>query len=265
MTLPILLLVARAFACPSLGAALDTAVAHSLAADFTAAERDLADAEAALACAEATPAEIAHYLVIRGGVAEFVSPGSGARLFASARAIDPAAWDPRLGPAIEQAWASAKLEGEGSLALDTNQDGGRVDGGVVAAWPAKVPEGWHVVQVVSLDGRAVLFGKAVNLPAGEAALVQTGLAEGLAATPQPLADSGRKRVLSPAWVIASGVVAAAGGGLAIGARLQADRIDAYEEVETLDTAWTREQQLAYGAYAAWGTAGALFGLSFVFR
>ncbi len=264
MTLPFLLLVARAFACPSLDASLDQALAHALSADFASADHDLGEAEAAMACSEAAPAQVAHYLVVRGGVAEFGTPGGGVRFFASAKAIDPDTWDARLGPALEQVWKTAALDGAGSLSMDTNQDAGRVDGRTVDGWPAQVPEGWHVVQVVSLDGRAVLFGKAVNLPAGEAALVQTGLPEGMAAAPQPL-EARRGRVLSPAWAIASGVVAAAGVGLAVGARLQADRVDEYGSVEIVDAAWTREQELAYGAYAAWGTAGALFGLSFVFR
>ena len=89
MTLPFLLLVARAFACPSLDASLDQALAHALSADFASADHDLGEAEAAMACSEAAPAQVAHYLVVRGGVAEFGTPGGGVRFFASAKAIDP--------------------------------------------------------------------------------------------------------------------------------------------------------------------------------
>jgi hypothetical protein len=75
--------------------------------------------------------------------------------------------------------------------------------------------------------------------------------------------SPKQRLISPAWLAASLVSAAAGGGLAVGARLQADRIPAYETVEQVDKAWLREQELGVGAGVLWGVAGVFGVLSFV--
>lgn len=250
------------WACPDLDESVDSAVGHALSADVGATERDLLGAEEALGCAPVTASQAARYFIVRGGAAEFLEPGSGDRLFASARALDPSVWEERLGPDLKAKWAVASVEGVGSLTLDTNHDGGWIDGVHVDEWPGRRSAGWHVVQVISLDGSVVLYGKSVNLPAGEDALVQTGLAESAASTTQA-PPTVKRRVVSPAWLIASGVVAAAGGGLAAGATLQAHRMPDYGSEASIDSAWNREQQFAYSAYAAWGVAGVLCGLSFV--
>ncbi len=265
MILALAALLGSALACPTLDESVDSAVVHALAADAAAADNDFVTAEEALGCAPVTAAQAARYFVVRGGAAEFVEPGSGARLFASARAVDPKVWEDRLGGELKARWSNAAVEGSGSLTLDTNRDGGWIDGVHVVDWPARTGAGWHVVQVVSIDGSTVLYGRSVNLPAGEDALVQTGLAESAASEVHAVPATPRRPLVSPAWLIASGVAAVVGGGLAAGARVQSDHMSGYGTEETLNAAWQREQGFAYGAYAAWGVAGVMGGLSFVLR
>lgn len=268
MTLPILALVffpRAAWACPDVDSTLNAAVQDILAADASGTAGDFASMDDALGCQHVTRQQVARYLLIRGGAAELGSPGDGELLLASARALDPSVWEPQLGPELKATWARQRADATGSLILDTNADGGWVDGERVASWPAVVFAGWHVVQVVTTDGATVMFGKAVNLPAGGNSLVATGLPESGAMAgirTEPPGEVRKHRVISPAWLVASLVTAAAGGGLAVGARLQSDRFSQYESVEAVDQAWLRERELAYGAYIAFGAAGVLGVLSF---
>ncbi len=263
----LLAILSPALACPELNAALDGAVVHILSADSATTALDFEAAEASLACAQASPAQIARYFLVRGGAAELALAGSGAPWFGAAKAIDGAVWVPELGPDLKRLWEEAGTSGEGSLNFDTNREGGWVDGAPVQDWPARIWAGWHVVQIITTDGKTVMYGRSLHLPDQEVALVQTGLPEMRARAAPETAGGGtiekKRRLISPAWLIASGVVAAAGGGLAAGAKVQSGRMPLYDSVETLDTAWTRQQQFAVGAYACWGAAGVLGGLSFV--
>ena len=252
-----------AYACPDLDGALNAAVVHILAADSAATDRDFATAEESLGCERVSAAQIARYFVVRGGRAELDAPGSGLSLLASARALDPTVWEAQLGPELRATWQGAAVAPDGSLMLDTNADGGWVDGRHVTAWPAVAFGGWHVVQVITLDGKTVMYGRSVNLPAGNGSLVSTGLPESGATVAETAAPSRKRRVISPAWLIGSVALAAAGGGLAIAANEQRQRVPEYDSLDSLDLAWNRERQFAYGAYAAWGAAGVLGGLSFV--
>ncbi len=263
----VLLLVHPALACPDVDGTLNRAVQHLLAADSAAVDHDFASMDDAFGCAVVTPRQVARYFVVRGGAAELATPGSGQLLFASARALDATVWESAFGPDLNAVWANAAAVGTGSLKLDTNADGGWVDGERVPIWPDLAFAGWHVVQVVTTDGRTVLFGRVVNLPTGGTSLVATGLPEtgaspmiGTAGT----APTRRKRLVSPVWLVAAGVVAAAGGGLAAGAVIEGQHVPTLGTVDAVDAGWAKERVYAYGAYAAWGVAGVLGGISFVF-
>lgn len=268
MTLPLLALILLhrvASACPDVDSTLNAAVQDILAADAEGTASDFAAMDDALGCQVVTRQQVARYLLIRGGAAELASPGEGALLLASARILDATVWDPQLGPELKAIWERQQVDATGSLVLDTNADGGWVDGEPVGSWPVVAFAGWHVVQVVTTDGATVMFGKVVNLPAGGNSLVSTGLPES-GALPvdgvQAAVESRKHRLISPAWLIASAVTAAAGGGLAVGARLEASRVPEYETLEAVDDAWLRERRMAYGAYVVWGAAGVLGVLSF---
>lgn len=251
--------IASAAACPDLDAALETAVQDILAADPDGASTSLAAAEQACGCAFQRPDQIARYLLVRGATAEFLTPGSGVRLLASARAIDGSVWDPRFGEDLRAVWASATVDGRGAMTLDVPAYAGRVDGAGVDAWPVQLPAGWHVVQVMAPDAAMPAFGRAVNLPAGESSVVGTGL------PPLEAAVATRRRVASPVGLVAAGALAVVGGGLAVGARVEAARVPEAATLEALDADWNRERGFAIGAYAAWGVASAIGVVSFVLR
>lgn len=247
---------AAAAGCPDLDASIEVAVQDILAADPDGADRALAAAEQACGCAEVGPEQVARYLLVRGATAEFMQPGSGVRLLASARATDPAVWEPRFGEDLHAVWASATVDGAGTMALDVASGEGWVDGARVADWPHEARAGWHVVQILPVGGGQPVFGRTVNLPAGESAVVQSGLPPLVQASP-------RRRVASPVGLIAAGALAAVGGGLAVGARVEAAKVPDAPTLEALDALWDRERGLAIGAYAAWGAAGVVGVVSFV--
>lgn len=251
--------IASAVACPDLDAALETAVQDILAADPEGASTSIAAAEQACGCATQRPDQLARYLLVRGATAEFVAPGSGVRLLASARALDASVWEPRFGDDLRAVWASATVDGRGAMTLDVPAYVGRVDGAPVESWPVEIPAGWHVVQVLPTAEALPVFGRAVNLPAGESAVVGTGL------PPLESAVVRRRRVASPAGLIAAGALAAIGGGLAVGARVEAARVPEAASLDALEAEWNRERGFAIGAYAAWGVAGAVGVVSFVIR
>ena len=268
LVLFLLLGTPSAHACPDLSRSLDAAVGHLLAADTGSGDLDAA--ERAFACERVVPQQVARYLVIRGGAAEFSAPGSGARWFASARSIDATVWEERLGEELRGSWSTAVIDGHGSLVLDANAAHGWVDGRAVLSWPVETNAGWHLVQVVDSVTGKVLYGRTVNLPAGESSLVQTGLAElDLASSPVAVGtaqvDAPRRRIASPVALVAAGVLAAAGAGLAAGSQVEAAHVASAATSDALDTAWTRQRGLAWGAYSAWGAAGVVAGLSFVLR
>lgn len=259
----------RAYACPDLSRSLDAAVGHLLAADTGSGDLDAA--ERAFACERVVPQQVARYLVIRGGAAEFAAPGSGARWFASARSIDATVWEERLGEELRGVWSASVIDGHGSLMLDANAARGWVDGKAVGVWPVEASAGWHLVQVVDATSGKVLYGRTVNLPAGASSLVQTGLAELEVASLSDLpgasasAEAPRRRVASPVVLVAAGVLAAAGAGLAAGSQIEAAHVASAPNSDALDTAWARQRGLGWGAYATWGAAGVVAGLSFVLR
>ena len=259
----------RAYACPDLSRSLDAAVGHLLAADTGSGDLDAA--ERAFACERVVPQQVARYLVIRGGAAEFAAPGSGARWFASARSIDATVWEERLGEELRGVWSASVIDGHGSLMLDANAARGWVDGKAVGVWPVEASAGWHLVQVVDATSGKVLYGRTVNLPAGASSLVQTGLAELEVASFSDIpgasasAEAPRRRVASPVVLVAAGVLAAAGAGLAAGSQIEAAHVASAPNSDALDTAWARQRGLGWGAYAAWGAAGVVAGVSFVLR
>jgi len=267
----------RADACPDLSGSLDAAVGHLLAADTGSG--DLEAAESAFACERVVPSQVARYLVIRGGASEFAAPGSGVRWFASARAVDATVWEERFGEDLRGVWSASVIDGHGSLLLDANAAHGWVDGKAVTAWPFEASAGWHVVQVVDSTRGDVLFGRVVNLPAGESSLVQTGLAaveERSLTAAGPVAPGApgapvaqvlitKHRVASPVGLVLAGVLAAAGAGLAAGSQVEAAHVASAATPDALDAAWQGQRGLAWGAYSAWGAAGVVAGLSFVLR
>jgi hypothetical protein len=267
----LLLATNKADACPDLSSSLDAAVGHLLAADT--GSRDLDAAESAFGCEPVLPAQVARYLVTRGGASEFAVPGSGVRWFASARAVDATVWEDRFGEDLRGIWSASVIDGHGSLLLDANAAHGWVDGKAVTVWPFEASAGWHVVQVVDATRGDVLFGRVVNLPAGESSLVQTGLAaveERKMETTGPLAPVAqglipKHRVASPVGLVLAGVLAAAGAGLAAGSQVEAAHVSSAATPDALDTAWQGQRGLAWGAYSAFGAAGVVAGLSFVLR
>jgi hypothetical protein len=231
---------------PSLELALEKVTTALVEADDPAAA--IAEVEAAWPCVDATPAQVARYLVLRGAERQLGHDGDGARpWFAVATQVDPGAWDPRLGDDLRRAYDRATPLPEGELAVDVPA---LVDGTRQAKFPVAVPAGPHVVQVTR-----GAYARVATVPAGERLSLVTGL---------PPERTTRKR--RPAFLVGAGVAALAAGGLAAAAVSQDLAMTTAanaRDATALDQAYATQQGTAYASYACMGLTVVGFGLYFV--
>lgn len=210
----------------------------------------IAGADAALACSEATPAQAARYLVLRGAERQLAHDREGARpWFAAARSADAAAWDPRLGEDVHRAYQAATALPDGELVVDVPA---RVDGTPQATFPLAVAGGPHVVQVVR-----GAYARVATVASGERLSLATGL---------PPERRSRKR--KPAFVIGAGIAGAAAAGLAAVAASQdlaMVRAANARDGTALDQAYATQQGTAVTAYTCAGLSVVGVGLYFVVK
>lgn len=252
----ILLFAAAALACPALLPALERAEST------TTTERAAALAEAleSLGCDAAGPTELGRYWAAEARHLGAAGETARAALAAAAahRMLPPD--DPHL----LDVPAPAPADGTGWLVVDTNRATSRVDTVPPAAWPAEVPSGLHLLQVLSPDGTTLWYGKVVRVVAAEEVLVETGLPE---ASPEPLVDGallpadlppdeGPRR--SAWWFVASGVAAGGAAGLYWLADHERGAITTAEDLPALEAAYTRQRLYAGGAVLL--SAGTAFGV-----
>lgn len=222
-----------------------------------------AAAQGALGCGPAAPPALLARLLNARGVA-YLSLGRDADAswaFASAQGIRGAEWNPLFPPETQRIAAAATLpDGDGLLLLEPAPDPAlqTLLDGVPTAFPAPVPLGFHVVQVLDPSvGDLALAGRTVLLTdPGEQLRIDFGP---LAPTPPaPVA-----RVRKP-WLLWSGLGAATAAGLgAWGALAQSPQMEAADSKSALDAAWARQRALGYGSYAMAGLSAASLSLYFV--
>jgi len=207
-----------------------------------------AAAQGALGCGPAAPPALLARLLNARGVA-YLSLGRGAE------------WNPLFPPETQRIAAAATLpDGDGLLLLEPAPDPAlqTLLDGVPTAFPAPVPLGFHVVQVLDPSvGDLALAGRTVLLTdPGEQLRIDFGP---LAPTPPaPVA-----RVRKP-WLLWSGLGAATAAGLgAWGALAQSPQMEAADSKSALDAAWARQRALGYGSYAMAGLSAASLSLYFV--
>jgi hypothetical protein len=210
-----------------------------------------------------TRADVARNWLLEGASAQLQGHHDAAKgPLAAARRAAPTVFDTRLGPDVRAAWEAATPTGAGTLLLEPARPA-FLDGEGIAEWPVPVDDAPHLVQVVGPNG-TVLFGREVNILAGDDALVQTGLgtAEPLPEIPpSPPREVAEKR--SPAMLIVAGVAAAGAGACAGGAYAQEPQMKDAKSENTLNAAFTRQQVFGYTTYGLAGVAAAAFTLHFV--
>ncbi len=256
----ILLLIGGALACPSLGAALDRAAGAGAATD--AGRAALAEATESLACAPQTSDTLGWYWLLEAE--RLTDAGDPARAAlardAGRRLLRPE--DPRL-----VGLPAPEAPGAGWIDLDTNRSAARVDATVPARWPAEVPAGLHLVQVVTPGGDEVRYGKIVRVVADEEVLVETGLPElapvpVAAIEPLPISDTTLSEppppARSPWWFVVSGVAAGGAAGLYYLADHERPAIATAEDLDALESAYMRQRLYASGAVLL--SAGTAFGV-----
>ncbi|MFZ5477506.1 MAG: hypothetical protein ACOZNI_12090 [Myxococcota bacterium] len=258
---PLILWASSALAaCPSLDAELERATQALLSGDNHAAAVALTEADAALGCAPATPAQAGRYFLVTGAL-RHLAGGDATALLAAARAAAPDGYDTRLGPDVRAAWEKASPAGAATLLLEPALPS-RVDGAEAPAGTVSTTAGPHLVQVVRGDD--VRFFKQLTLAAGEDALLPTGLSpDALAAPAEPAPAPAPAKKKSPLLLVTAGALAVGGGAFAAGAVLQDGAMEDAGAVGELDAAYGRQKTFAIGAYGLWAAAGATAVLHFV--
>lgn len=243
----LLALMQTGLACPSLDGELERATAAIIAGDLAAATAALDDARSSFSCAQASPAGLGRYFLLRGAVAT-QGGGDPTDWLSAARRLALEGFDPRLGPELQAAFKAAPTPGRATLLLEPTLPAA-LDGEAVVDWPIALSSGAHLVQVIGTDGK-IRFNKEFNLLPDEDALLSTGLS---LEAPVVAAPAPRKR-RGPVLLVASAVAAAAGGSLAAGALAQNETMSATGNLEAFDAAHTRQRAFAYGAYGLGGAA-----------
>lgn len=248
--------------CPDLADAVgeyESAIAGGRRAEWD--DRHAA-AQAALSCGPAAdPALLARLLNARGVAYLGLGRDSDAAwAFASSRGVRPDEWNP-LFPADVRAVAAAAVlpAGEGLLLIEPAPDPvlRTLLDGVPTAFPAPVPLGFHVVQVLDPTiGDVAIAGRTVLLTDPDEQLrIDFGP---LAPAPPPLV-----RARKP-WLLWSSLGAATAAGMgAWGALAQSPQMEAAPTRAALDAAWARQRVFGYGAYALAGLSATGLTLYFV--
>ncbi len=259
----IAVLVALAAACPDLDAELDRIAAALPRGPEEAAAR--AAAAESLGCLAPSRGSLGRYWLVEAGLlARDGDPLRADLAGEAARRLLPPD-DPRL-----TGLAPSPPPGSGWLVVDTNRLAARIDTLAPEVWPAEVPAGVHLIQVLPPEGTGVWYGKVVRVVAGEEVLVETGLPEASPAeTPpeattdvalptlsEPVAPERRRR--SAWWFVASGVAAGGAAGLYYLADHERPAIAAADDLAGLDGAFTRQRLYAGGAVLL--SAGTGFGV-----
>lgn len=180
--------LAAAWACEDVEQQLGWATEGLIEADADEARSALDLAESGLGCgAVASPATLARFFLLDGATAALGGDRAATQdAFAAARRIDASVWVDALGARLREQHQAATGSGETGR-VDVEAVGWEVRwDGVVATFPADVPAGLHVVQVVG-DGE-VAFGRVVWLEPGEELVVSSGLPPKQAAAPQDVVE-----------------------------------------------------------------------------
>lgn len=250
-----LFLLSSAFAsttdtsCLPLSTWADRARDDLVAGEFDKVRDDLDRAAATLDCRVATPSDIARFRLYEGALLSLTGDTAGAtRAFAAARRLDPDGWDPVLGSPLQAAWAAADPGPDVSVTVDTNQDRTLLDGTAIKRWPATIPSGALVVQVLGHDKGEVHGHVLLDVPAAD---LPVTLATGLTELP-PEDRSAQHRKAAP-WLIGSLATLAGSGGAALYALGQRE---ASGTAPTITEATVHHDRQMVGAWSTLGLAGA---------
>ena len=247
--LPLALASTTDTSCLPLSTWADRARDDLVAGEFDKVRDDLDRAEATLDCRVATSSDIARFRLYEGALLSLTGDTAGAtRAFAAARRLDPEGWDPVLGSSLEAAWLAANPGAEVSVTVDTNQDRTLLDGTALKKWPATIPSGALVVQVLGHDKGEVHGHVLLDVPAAD---LPVTLATGLTELP-PKDRSAQHRKAAP-WLLASVASLAGSGGLAL---YTLNQRDASGTAPTIEEATLHHDRQMVGAWSTLGLAGA---------
>lgn len=180
--------LAAAWACEDVEQQLGWATEGLIEADAAEARSALDLAEAGLGCGPvASRATLARFFLLDGAIAALEGDAEGTTAaFAAARRIDASVWVDALGSRLKAQHAAATGTGETGV-VDVEAPGWEAHwDGVPGVFPADVPAGLHVVQVVGDDG--VAFGRVVWVAPGESLVVSSGLGPRAVAAPPAAAE-----------------------------------------------------------------------------
>ncbi len=259
-SLLIFLLSAPAHAqCPDPSTLIDEARQAILEARMEDAGDAMKQAEEALGCSGLpTPELISRMWLTEGARLYFSGDEPGAlRAFAAAARTDSSVWFEEFGQQLHEVYEEATQEprGPGEILLEGDVPEGYQPAlnGTPVEFPQTVVGGPHLIQILRPDGTAI-YARSIMLPDDEVVEVRVGTLDPL---PEP-------RVRRWGLLAASGVSAAAAGGMVLLAAQQTDAFNSAGSVDDLDQTLARQRLMMGSSYGLAALSVVGVGAFFVF-
>jgi hypothetical protein len=251
----LLLLVARASACPNVPEAWNRALDATVAADADGVAAARTATEAGFACQVLTPPELARAWVVLA-LAERAAGRDPGPWMRAARRLDDSLHDPRVPRSL---WPTDDTSGPASVGLEPSGPAW-LDGVPTTRWPVSTTEGPHLLQILAPDG-TVRLARTFRLVPGEDALVETG---GITGAPLPspsVVPAEPSRPPRPRHGLRAAALAAGlgAGAFALAARSERDRLVQASDIVTLDSAHQRQVLWAASAWTLTAATATLLG------